>query len=220
MKKEIILLAASMKANNYCIAGIDRNNGEWIRIISEDIQIQNSIKKEDMCYEDNSFPQLLDIIQIQCKRPQPNKYQPENYVFDNKYNWVKLGQANLDEVLRIHPLELKEYIFYDNNKFLPQHIFEHLNPAQKHSLILISPSNITVHVKEWAERRNVTISFRYNGNWYNYLPVTDIDFRNKYLKMANGDYKLNKHTILVLSIGDKHKKDNRHYKLVVTVINR
>ena len=33
--RKLIILAASSKRNNYCVAGVDAETGEWIRPISE-----------------------------------------------------------------------------------------------------------------------------------------------------------------------------------------
>ena len=45
MDKEIVLLTKSKKRGNYCIAGVDRKTGEWIRIISEDASIQHAVSR-------------------------------------------------------------------------------------------------------------------------------------------------------------------------------
>ena len=95
INKEIILLASSKKYNNYCVAGIDVGNGEWIRIVSDDKSICGAVRKEDMIYEDGASPDIFDIIKIQCKCHQTSHFQPENYIFDEKYAWRKIGTAKI-----------------------------------------------------------------------------------------------------------------------------
>src|SRR5690554_1976919 len=98
MQKEIILLASSKKYHNYCIAGIDKATGQWIRVVSDDPEISEAVNEEDMRYEDGSLPNLLDIIRIQFLSHYPNYFQPENYLFDKAYYWQKIGKALPTEI--------------------------------------------------------------------------------------------------------------------------
>jgi hypothetical protein len=217
MEKTIILLAASEKYRNYCIAGIDKESGEWVRIISEDNDIRNAVTENDMRYEDGTLPQIFDIIQIQCKRYEPNFYQPENFVFDNSYYWIKIGNASLKEVLEIHPLEDTEYIFYNSGKRVDTAYLNNLPEKYKTSLTLISPSNVVVHVNQYEEKK-ISVSFNYNNERYSYLAVTDLDFKNTYMSYEVGNYTLLKKVLFVISLGEKYQRDNAHYKLIATVI--
>ena len=71
MNKTMILLAKSAKKSHYCVAGIDNQTGEWIRIISSNSQIQHAVTIDDMRYENETEPKLLDIINITCKEHCP-----------------------------------------------------------------------------------------------------------------------------------------------------
>lgn len=68
MDLDFILLTSSKKSGNYCIAGIEIQTGNWVRIISEDTAIQHAITPEDMIYEDKSMPKILDRIRIKMQR--------------------------------------------------------------------------------------------------------------------------------------------------------
>jgi hypothetical protein len=217
MEKTIILLAASEKYRNYCIAGIDRESGEWVRIISEDSSIRNAVIENDMRYEDGTLPQIFDIIQIQCKRYEPNFYQPENFIFDNSYYWTKIGKASLKEVLKIHPLEYTEYIFYNSDKRVDTVYLNNLPQKDKPSLTLISPNNVVVHINQYEEKK-ISVSFDYNNERYRYLAVTDLDFKNRYMSHGVGSFTLLKKVLFVVSLGEKYQRDNAHYKLIATVI--
>jgi len=216
--KEIILLAESKKYKNLCIAGVDTSTGEWVRIVSQDSSVSHAVKIEDAIYEDGSVPKLLDIIEIECMGRKLNYYQVENYVYNPDYYWSKTGQATIKDVLKIHPLENKDYIFYNTDKRVHKDYLLGLSDKVKYSLMLIAPTNIKVHVRQWANRKDVTMSFDYRGLRYNYLSITDIDYEQRYLALEPNDYTLKNGTLLVLSLGDCYKKDNCHYKLVVTII--
>ena len=98
MNKEIILLACSKKHKNYCVAGIDIEKGEWVRIVSDDPVISEAVSADDMRFEDGTLPQLLDIVRVPVLGRRPNYYQPENYILDGRYYWSRIGRANAAEV--------------------------------------------------------------------------------------------------------------------------
>lgn len=171
-----------------------------------------------MQYNDGTSPKILDIIKIECKCYRPNSFQPENYVFDNQYVWEKTGIAKLNDVIDLHPPENKEYIFFDDNKRIHKDTLAAIPDIEKYSLMLISPYSPYVNVKQWPERRAATMNFSYNKKWYSYIPITDLDFKDRYLKYDEGDHVIFNDIYLVLSLGECDKKDDCHYKLVATVI--
>lgn len=217
MYKDIILLTTSKKSGNYCIADIEKETGNWIRIVSEDEKIQHAVTLRDMTYENGSMPQVMDVIRIKCKVHNPNYYQPENYVLDNSYYWEKLGKLSIKELLKVHPSEDKPFIFYDTDKSIDGVSIKGLKEKDRYSLILILPEDICIHVKEWPERKQVTMSFNYNGNRYWYVSITDTEFENIYLQYSDGNYNYQEKCLLIVSLGDIHK--DKHYKLIAKVLN-
>lgn len=218
MYKDIILLTTSKKSGNYCIAGIEKGTGNWVRIVSEDEKIQHAVTSKDMEYQGGSMPQVMDIVRIKCKGHNPSYYQPENYVLDDSAYWEKLGEASIKELFKIHPSENKPFIFYDSARCIDGAYVESLKGKDKYSLILISPEDVCIHVKEWPERKQVTMSFNYKGNRYKYVSITDTEFENTYLQYPEGNYNYQEKCLLVISLGDIHK-DKNHYKLIAKVLN-
>ncbi|MBU7006763.1 dual OB domain-containing protein [Phosphitispora fastidiosa] len=220
MVKEIIILATSVKYRNYCIAGIDKATGEWVRIISDDDSIENAVRMEDMCYADGSVPKVFDVVRIKCKGHRPNFYQPENFLLDDTCYWQKVDRASISDVIKVHPPEDKPYIFYNHTKRIHKDDLEQICKvaSDNHSLILISPKNVIVHVNEFPERKTVTISFDYNDCTYKWIPTTDTDFKKRYLELEPFHYRVKERVFLVLSLGVCDPKDGCHYKLVATVL--
>lgn len=43
MEKKIIILTKSKKHSGYCVAGIDYETGEWIRLVSSDLETEGAL---------------------------------------------------------------------------------------------------------------------------------------------------------------------------------
>ncbi len=95
-----------------------------------------------------------------------------------------------------------------------------LHKEDRYSLILISPEDICIHVKQWNKNENkkVTMSFNYSGNRYWYVRITDTEFENIYLQYPDGNYNYRKKCLLAISLGDIYVKKKNHYKLIAKVI--
>lgn len=218
-KKEIILLAKSAKCHNFCIAGIDCLTGDWIRIISNDDSIQNSITEDDMRYNDGTLPSLFDVIRIECFNKSPSFHQPENYLMDNSYYWHKVRNSAIDEVLKLHPCENKDFLFYNTDNKVDSSVLNKVHDSEKYSLILIKPQNVVISVKKWPDKFEKAIKaiFQYNGQKYSYIAIKDHDVSNKYQSYNDGYYDLNDDMYFVMSLGDTHK-DGKNYKIIATII--
>ncbi|MEN1761572.1 dual OB domain-containing protein [Anoxynatronum sibiricum] len=220
MKKSIILLTKSKKYRNYCIAGIDINNGEWVRIVSNDTNIHYAVKQEDIMYENNEEAEIFDIIAIECEKDRKSYYQSENYIFDNAYYWEKIGKATINDVLAIKPCENRNFIFYDTNKKVASDYLKTINSDDIYSLMLICPTNVEIIVKQWShdEEKKITMNFEYNSNRYRYIPITDEIFNNQHRTKIDGNYSLHYNPILIMSLGEMYERDKCHYKLIASVL--
>lgn len=215
MKKTIILLTKSRKNKGYCTAGIDLESGEWIRIVSDGIGcISNEMSDRHLRYGNGNEAQILDIIEIECKGHELNYHQPENHVFDSSTNIHKIGNGSMDGVLKIHPFENKNFIFYDTGYSIHCDHINSIKPGDRYSLTLIKVTDPQVNVKTWEHgSRSVTLNFIYNSKIYRYFRITD-GFENRCKKeKPDGIYVLPGDYALVISLGDLYN-DNKHYKLV------
>jgi len=218
MNKEIILLTKSKKYHNYCIAGIDSKNGQWIRIISDDGSIHNAVEPKDIVYEDGTEAQVLDKIQIECTKGVFNYYQPENYVFDKQYFWEKSGQSLIKDVINLNKSDNDNYIFYNNGKKVSKELIEDLEISKRYSLKLIEPAFTKIHVTYWEDTGKTSVSacFYYNGVSYDFIPITDEKFTSIYLQKRVGTYSLD-NVYFVMSLAEVYS-DGYHYKLIASVI--
>lgn len=58
MEKDIIVLTCSAKHSDYCVAGIDLETDEWIRLVASDDFDTNEIPKSFMPYSDFTLCKL------------------------------------------------------------------------------------------------------------------------------------------------------------------
>lgn len=219
MQKNIIILTKSKKyKNNLCVAGIDTKTGEWVRIVSDDEGIQCAVNPKDMIYEDGNTAEILDKVTISLKEHKPCYYQPENYVFDDTKYWVKTGQASIKELLLLHPLEERNYLFYDSDRKIEPEKVKKVPKKQIYSLTLITPDDLKVCVKRFKpDNPKATLCFSYNDVAYDFMSLTDLEFTDKYIDKPDGLYRLHSKYLLVVSLGDAYYKDNLHYKIVAKV---
>lgn len=50
-KITFLVLTKSSKYSGYCVAGIDCKSGNWIRLITEDLQSHGAVGAEDLIYK-------------------------------------------------------------------------------------------------------------------------------------------------------------------------
>lgn len=216
MNKNIILLTKSKKYHNYCVAGIDIETGEWIRLISENDDIHNAVPLEDLTYEDNTEAQVLDIINVELIDHRPSYYQLENCIYNSKYYWDKIGRATIDQVLKIQKPISDNFIFHNKEDRLNKCYIESIPLENRYSLILIQPQDACIKVERNPfkyYRLEYTACFKYKEIYYE-LKITDIQFTSKYSK--KGLYPLNSKVAFVVSLADLFH--NCHYKLVASII--
>lgn len=217
MQKEFILLTKSRKFNNYCIAGVELETGNWIRLVSTDAEIQCAVPKEDFTYENTNEAQILDIVSFNVANSIPLYYQPENIQYDSGFYWSKTGTTTLIDVLNRVQQKPDPYIFYNTDKRVKKSYITDLNDRDIYSLKIIYLDSVNLQAKQWSpdEKIKYNVSFTYNGYSYNYIKVTDDDFVKQFT--IEGYYTLN-NVALVLSLADLYEVDQCHHKLVAAII--
>lgn len=222
--KTIICFANSRKNSGRCIAGKEYNesgSGQWIRPVSE--RPSHEISEEERRYQDGSDPQLLDIITIPCKHPNPVSHQNENHVIEPQYYWKKEGNITWGQIgdWLDHPPNLwgvgdGSYAGINNRVAVGQEngISLYLVAVQKIQLI------VGAKAPQYSAKRSVQAVFTYAGTVYR-LDVTDPVIERNGLAQEDGNYEI-ENVILCVSLGDPHqtprKLESYFYKLVAAVI--
>lgn len=212
MKKEIIILTKSDKRAGYCVAGIDKETGEWIRIISSNRMTEHAVPETDLICDDGKEVDIYDIVEIEFIKAAPTDVQPENYLYNEKVQWKKKGKSNLDEVLWIHNYDDVEYVFGNTMKRLEKNEV-HLAES---SLLLLKVDNAIYNVKYFPERTVFQMNFSYKKKDYSFFKITQNELKEKYCAKAEGWYQTGTNTF-VFSLTDQYK-DGRYYKVVAQAL--
>lgn len=205
-KKEVIILTKSRKNHNYCVAGVEKSTGKWIRLVSN--EYGRGIDKEIM---DGNSINSLDTVIVEGEA-KPLSHQPENFCI---YKIAKTGTVELEDVLKIHPVDISEDIFLNKlATFNPQNA-----DKLRNSLMLVKATNFTVKHESLLRydkngfpyrKDRVLASFRYNGNSYYDFYVTDEEFCEMQIPYLIETY-------LVISIPDSEFYDNKYYKFIAKI---
>ncbi|URZ07525.1 dual OB domain-containing protein [Clostridium felsineum] len=217
MNKEIIILTKSEKYNNYCVAGIDVQTGQLVRLVSEDKDIKYALTNKDIEYDNCEEAQVLDKVIVNVKDNQKCWYQPENYTIDNKKKMKyiqKVSESDIDKYIN-H----KDIIFFNNENSIDE---EELNNEEDiYSLIMIKPQIFKVRIHNRKNKKKLKASILYNEVWYNNIIITDMEFTDKYYNEIMNlpiEGKNFWNVKIILSLAEKYSKDNKYYKLVASVI--
>lgn len=211
MYKKIVLLAKSKKHQNYCVAGKDVDTGEWVRLISEEEEIHNAVRPENLIYSDETEAQILDVIRAKVKEVDEeniNPNQPENYILDKNYYLTKIEEEtyNLDDMI-----DNTEKIFFNDMNSISVEDLQDIDNI--HSLVLIEPDIVRVRIKNETD---LIANVWYKGVWYNNLTITDSRFNREYYNEIIDKPRSFRDFKIVVSLAEEY--NNRHYKLNASVI--
>ena len=219
MTKNIVIMAKSKKYNNYCIAGFDTGNRQWVRLVSDDESIKRAVPVDFAKYSDGTEVEVLDVVRVHIveNAEVTTAAQSENVLYDKNFIWEKTGRMSVEEVIENFGREASQYIFVNKRKELTE------EEVDGHSLTFIKAVRPTLYINKYrrndhVEKIELRISFNYN-DWYS-LPVTDLKFEKKYKTIfeetGTEQFYLGDSLNLVVSLGYFEDKE-LYYKLVATV---
>lgn len=212
MEKKIIILTKSKKHSGYCVAGIDYETGEWIRLVSSDLETEGAVPWEDLQYSNGETLEVYDIIMCRLLRKCGTIVQPENCLYDKTVKWKKVEKSNLDEVIKIHGYDSVEYIFENEDTKLPADWIFSRNP----SLCLLKVKDASIWVKTFEDKK-ISLNFTYDDIQYKYMSISQIDLLNYYRNKTDDSYPLGTVTV-VFSLTDKYYWNGKYYKVVAQIL--
>lgn len=212
MEKKIIILTKSKKHSGYCVAGIDYETGEWIRLVSSDSETEGAVPLEDLQYSNGETLEVYDIIMCRLLRKCGTIVQPENCLYDETVKWEKVGKSNFDEVIKIHGYDSVDYVFENEDTKLPADWIFSGNP----SLCLLKVKDASIWVKTFEDKK-ISLNFTYDDIQYKYMSISQIDLLNYYKNKTDDSYPLGTVTV-VFSLTDKYYWNGKYYKVVAQIL--
>ena len=212
MEKKIIILTKSKKHSGYCVAGIDYETGEWIRLVSSDLETEGAVPCEDLQCSNGETLEVYDIIMCRLLRKCGTIVQPENCLYDETVKWKKVGKSNLDEVIKIHGYDSVEYVFENEDTKLPADWIFSGNP----SLCLLKVKDASIWVRTFEDKK-ISLNFTYDDVRYKYMSISQIDLLNYYRNKTDDSYPLGTVTV-VFSLTDKYYWNGKYYKVVAQIL--
>lgn len=205
MKKDIIILTCSAKHGGYCVAGIDTETDDWIRLVASDDLGTNEIPKYFMSYSNDTVCKPLDVVSVEIIGDLSGDIQPENVLVDLECKPVFKR--------RVVPEELDDYISNDGYiyKSTSPYMDKSMALSCEYSLALYKVQNIYLDVFEYCGRTKTKLKFTYNGCIYDSWSMTDPD----YYRCDGG--KICDEGLIVVSIPEDDY-NGRYYKFVSKII--
>lgn len=144
----LVVLANSCKNNGRCLAGKRLANdrfGPWIRPVSA--HPTGTLTLEDQALTDGTTPALLDVVTVPVRCPAPMGFQSENHLIHSQYYWSRVGRldaARLPEL--VDPVATLWINGHSTVAGCNDRVPEDRLAALDHSLLLIGPLNVWLHV--------------------------------------------------------------------------
>ncbi len=218
--KQIVCLANSKKRSNRCVAGkevLGTQIGGWIRPVSKHTPT-GELPLEEISFEDDDVPQILDIVTVPLLEPAPHIYQTENYYVDPEYYWMKDDVYPTVELARLcdMPTTLWQNGYHSNNGYNDRIPLGKTDLHVSSSLFLIKPDKLRFRIADEYNRRRVRADFMYGQRRYR-LMVTDPEAEELLLERDNGEYPDDcSDRYLCISLGEPF--NDFCYKLVAGVV--
>ena len=214
--KNLIILAASAKFANYCVAGVDADTGEWIRPISEKPELEDAVPIDDLKYPDGSRIELLDVVEIKFSdRAAKNPIQPENFFYNQKYFWQKIGRVTLQEVIDERGFDFCDEIFYNHNRSILGVDVIKFNVRE--SLLLLPVENLFISIEDGEDHKKFFADFEYRSKNFLRFSVGDIAVRNKFADSGVGKHFFKENATVVFSLTNPYRKNAECYKMLAQI---
>ena len=214
--RKLVILAASAKFNNFCVAGTDIDTGEWIRPISERAELEEAVPLEDLKYPDGSRVELLDVVEIKFSdRAANNPIQPENFFYNEKYFWQKVGRVTLKEVIDERGYDLRDKIFFsDERSILGVDVIKF---SDRESLLLLPVENLFIAIEIDKDHKKFFADFTYRGKNFFRFSVGDIAVRNKFADFDAGKHFFKEIATVVFSLTNPFRYNAECYKMLAQI---
>lgn len=171
---ELLCLANSDKNRNRCIAGLNVDTGDWVRPVSD--SDDGSLQPRQYLTRECDDPNPLDVIELTLAEPDPEPYQPENWLIaDSPPELRDDGVGDHESTVLFNNIHSEPHLFGDQRTRIEYSNIEQ-SPVNS-SLEVISPDRPQVKTRERDNKKDQPRAvFEIQSTEYN-LPITDPNWK-------------------------------------------
>ena len=157
----------------------------------------------------------MDVVEIKFSdRTANNPIQPENFFYNQKYFWQKVGRVTLQEVIDRRGFDYRDKIFYNDNRS----IFgaDVIKFTERESLLLLPVQNLFISIEE-TDHRKFFADFTYQNKKYLRFSVGDIAVRKNFADSGAGKHFFKESAAVVFSLTNPYYKNAECYKMLAQI---
>ena len=223
MQRDIVILAASEKNGDYCVAGVDIAGGEWIRPYTHNVATKGAVPLEHITYADGSHVRLFDVVRIDFADNCHNSMQPENFYYDEMVRWRKVDKLTLDDVIKMRGTDDRVKIFFNDDRSVLEHNIQTIK--KRESLLLVKATDLSIVVEQPPnfhrdQSKKLRLKFSYNGVNYQRFAVGDTRIRRYFGEKNFGVYHFADFNFVVFSLTDKFEINGKNCKVAAQLLGR
>lgn len=212
MKKQICILTKSYKHGGYCVAGVDIETKEWIRLVNSDNPNADEIREEQMFLNGRKID-CLDVLEYDFIKSIPNSCQTENWLLNKTISPKFIKSISLEELADIIKLEKEEFFICNKSNLLtPSEI---LGVAR--SLYVFNVKNLEIiaaaHQNFDVIRYKYKCKFTYKNRTYSNISLTDPIYRD-----VDRNEEVIENALIIASLPCVPYEDGSFYKFVAKII--
>lgn len=212
MIKQICILTKSYKHGGYCVAGIDMNTKEWVRLVNSDDPNIDEIHKEQMILDGRTID-YLDVVEFDFIKHIPNNCQTENWLLNTSIKPKYIKTVSLEEFVNIIKLEKDNFFILNNGNSLNENEISNI----KRSLYIFHVQNLNIEAATYETcgeiRFRYKCTFDYKNNQCKNISLTDPVYRD----VAQDGTNLS-NAFIIASLPCVPYNDNLFYKFVAKII--
>lgn len=212
MKKQICILTKSYKNGGYCVAGIDVESKQWVRLVNSEDHTADEIRKEQMFFNGKAI-NCLDVLEYDFIDNIPFSCQTENWLLNNSIPPKFVKTISLEELINFAIIDEEEFFIYNKLNLLNDREIVKV----KRSLFLFHVKNLKIEAKSYEKNGEIRFRykcvFEYNGEKYSNISLTDPLYRDVVL-----DGEVLEEALIIASLPCIPYTDGSFYKFVAKII--